>query len=58
MRATLGGLVSDGIYAADGSSLVITVDGIPRAYTYTIQGDVLTLVDIEFGQAVNYNRVR
>jgi hypothetical protein len=58
MRATLGGLISDGTYTADGSNLVVTVGGIPRAYTYTIQGDVLTLVDTEFGQAVNYNRVQ
>jgi len=58
MRATLGGLTTDGTYTADGSNLVVTVGGISRAYTYTIQGDVLTLVDTEFGQAVNYNRVQ
>lgn len=58
IRATLGGLVSEGTYTADGANLVVTVDGIPRAYTYTIQGGVLTLLDTEFGQAVNYNRVQ
>ncbi len=58
MRATLGGLTSEGTYTADGSNLVVTVDGIPRAYTYTILGGVLTLLDTEFGQAVNYSRVQ